>query len=292
MAKKNSSKTVIARSDDGNIQITFTIPWKDIEKTQEEVAKEIGKEIEVPGFRKGMAPVTKVIEHISRQTLLEKTLSKLLPKLVSEAINKHKITPAVYPRFELIKAVEGEDWQIRAVTCELLPINLGDYKKEIIGLTRAKSLWIPGKGTKEEKKPTREEKEQEILKLLLEKIDVKIPKMLIEEETNSRLSKLLERLEKLGLTLESYLSSIGKTPETLRKEYEKQAKEALSLDLILTEIAKEEKISVDPKEIDSAIDAAKADPKLAEELNTPERRQFIEVILKRRKALDMLISLT
>jgi len=153
-------------------------------------------------------------------------------------------------------------------------------------------LWIPGKGTKEEKKPTREEKEQEILKLLLEKIDVKIPKMLIEEETNSRLSKLLERLEKLGLTLESYLSSIGKTPETLRKEYEKQAKEALSLDLILTEIAKEEKISVDPKEIDSAIDAAKADPKLAEELNTPERRQFIEVILKRRKALDMLISLT
>jgi hypothetical protein len=36
---------------------------------------------------------------------------------------------------------------------------------------------------------------------------------LIDEEVNSRLSKLLERIEKLGLTLESYLSSIGKTAQ-------------------------------------------------------------------------------
>ena len=122
--EKSSANSVIAKSDDGTIQITFTIPYTDINEAQEGVAKEMGKDIEVPGFRKGMAPTSKVIDHVSKQTLLEKTLSKILPKLVAGAINEHKITPALYPKFELVKAVQGEDRQIRAVTCELPKIEL------------------------------------------------------------------------------------------------------------------------------------------------------------------------
>jgi len=130
-----------------------------------------------------------------------------------------------------------------------------------------------------------------VIKTLLDKINIKIPKILIDEEANSRLAKLLERLEKLGLSLESYLASIGKTAQTLRSEYEAQAKSAIELDLILNEVALKENITVDTKEVDAAVSAAQADPKLAKELDTPERRRFIEVILKRRKALDTLTSL-
>ena len=91
--------------------------------------------------------------------------------------------------------------------------------------------------------------------------------------------------------MESYLASIGKTAQTLRSEYEAQAKSAIELDLILNEVALKENITVDTKEVDAAVSAAQADPKLAKELDTPERRRFIEVILKRRKALDTLTSL-
>src|SRR3990167_8982792 len=177
-SKAKTTDSVIARSDDGTIQITFTIPYSDINKVQEEVAQEIGKDIEVPGFRKGMAPISKIIDHVSKQSLLEKTLSKILPRLVTDAINEHKITPALYPKFELVKAVEGEDWQIRAVTCELPKIELADYKKEISGAARSKSLWTPGKGNEKDKKePTREEKEQDVIKALLDKTEIKIPRI-------------------------------------------------------------------------------------------------------------------
>ena len=43
---------------------------------------------------------------------------------------------------------------------------------------------------------------------------------------------------------------------------------------------------MDKKDIDAAIEAGQADKDLAKELDTPERRRFIEAILKRRKALD------
>jgi len=296
--KKRTTKkpaSSFAKSDDGTIQITFTIPFDQIKKTREKVAAELGKEMEIPGFRKGKAPLDKILPRIPENTLIEKTLAKILPKLLAEAINKHKIKPAIYPKFELVKAVEGEDWQIRAVTCELPEIKLGDYKKTIAGTLRAKSIWTPASakaaGDKPDKKISKEEKEQEIIKALLETTKITIPKILLDEEVNHRLSSLLARLEKLGLTLETYLASIGKTAETLRTEYEKQASEALALDLILNKIAEKEKIEIDEKQIEETIKASTADPKLAERLDTPEQRRLIESVLKRRAALDSLSAL-
>ena len=49
--------SVVAKEGDGNIQITFTIPTDLVSSTKEEVIKELAKDITVPGFRKGMAPL-------------------------------------------------------------------------------------------------------------------------------------------------------------------------------------------------------------------------------------------
>jgi trigger factor len=138
---------------------------------------------------------------------------------------------------------------------------------------------------------SREEKEQEVIKALLESVEVTVPKLLIDEEANSRLSQLLERLEKLGLTLESYLASIKKTATSLRQEYEEQAKRGIALDIILNEVAGRENIKVDDAQIDAAINARSSDPALAESLKTPEQRRLITSIMRRRAALDSLVSL-
>src|SRR4030043_356465 len=144
----NEDTSTLARSSDGTIQITFTIPFSDIKK--------------------------------------------------------YMITPAIYPKIELISAEEEKDWQIRAITCELPDVDLGNYKRELSDKKKTSVIWTPGKDKKDDTNtPTREEKEQEVIKTLLENIKVNISKVLIDEEVNSRLSKLLERIEKLGLSLES-----------------------------------------------------------------------------------------
>lgn len=288
MTDTNKVTSVIAKESDGNIQITFTIPYSLIQKAQEETILEMAKDIEVPGFRKGTAPISKVKEKVSQSTLIEHSLGHILPKALSEAVTENKLKIAVYPRFELISAKENEAWQIKGTTCELPEVELGDYKKAVQGALRADSIIVPGKEEKKEK--NREEKEEIVLKALIENVKINIPRILIEEEADSRLSSLLARLEKLGLALEGYLASINKKAEDLRAEYAIQAKNAISVDLVLNKVAEEEKIDVDEKEVDSALQMSQAAGEKVEDIEG--RKRLIGAILKRRKALDFLLTLS
>lgn len=293
--------STIAKTDDGTIQINFTLPRELVEEKRKQTLKEIGETLEVPGFRKGKAPLDKVETAVNENSLLEKTLSKILPPLLGETIEKHGLKLAIYPKFTLLKANKEEDWQVRAETCEIPEVKLGEYKQSLqlrlkqslTTLARAKKdqIWTPENSKKDTKPLSNEEKEQIVIQSLLETTKLDIPKILIEEEVNGRLSRLLQKIEKLGLSLEAYLSSLGKKAEDLRKDYEKQAREAIALELTLNKVAEQENVKVEEKEVDAIIKASSADKELAEEIGVPEKRKVVESILKRRKALDILISL-
>jgi FKBP-type peptidyl-prolyl cis-trans isomerase (trigger factor) len=287
---KEKITSVVAKEGNGNVQITFTIPFPAVKKAQDDTIAEMAGDMEIPGFRKGKAPIEKVREKIPQNQLIEHSLGHLLPEALADAVEEHKLKIAIYPKWELLSAKDGEDWQVKGTTCELPEVNLGDYKKLIEGAKRANKLWTPGKGEPDKpKEPTREDMENLVISTLLENIKVEIPQILIEDEADSRLSNLLSRIEKLGLALESYLASVNKKPEDLRAEYASQAKSAISLDLILNKIVLEEKIEVDEKELSEALSVAQASQ--PDSGDSEQRKRLLESILKRRKALDFLVQL-
>ncbi len=267
--------SIVAKSEDGTIQITFTIPVDVVTQEEKKVLADMSKNISVAGFRKGKAPIDKVKSNVNPNTLLEKTLNNILPKAFSEALTTHHIHPTMFPKFEVISQTDTK-WEVRALTCEIKDFDLPHYKKIIS--TESK---LP-------KETPREEKEQKILKILFENTKMSIPKVLIDEEVNKRLSQLLEKIEKLGLKLESYLVSIGKNTTSLREEYIEQTKSAITLELILNKIASIEKIEVPKAEIDEAIKAAGGSD---ENVKNVETRKTIMSILRRRKVLDSLTIL-
>ncbi len=264
-----------ATTDDGTVQITFSVPKKIIDETQEKVLSDYGKNVTIAGFRKGKAPVEKVKAKLGEQELTEKTLAQILPKAYSEAIEKNKIKPILYPKFEILS--QNDPWQIRATTALFPEIELGEYKKIVEGALRSGSL---------KRELNKDEKEQIVIKTLLESVKIKLPKLLIDEEVNTRLSSLLARIEKLGLSLDAYLQSIGKTGQGLREEYEKQVKEGITIELSLNKIAELENVEVTEAQVDEAIKATGAEAN-----QNPEQRLIVRSVLRRRSALDRLISL-
>lgn len=280
MAKKAQPKgqinSTVAKTDDGTIQINFSIPESVIKVAQEKALKDAAKEITVPGFRKGMAPVEKVKERVGDTYLTEKTLSHILPDAYTQALVKNKIRPITYPKFQVLS--QKGDWQVSATIAEFPEVDLGDYKKAIEGEIRSASL---------KKELTKEEKQNKVIETILQTVKIKVPKVLVADEVDGRLSGLLQRIEKLGLNLDAYLKSIGKTADELRADYEKQVREGLIIELSLNKIAEEEKVEVPQKEVDEALATARQDKTPSE-----QDKMYVTSVLKRRAVLDRLSQLT
>jgi len=287
MAAKKSPKIAhddhthepITRLPDGTIELTFNLPWKAVDEARTLEAEEMGKSVTVPGFRKGMAPLATVMSHLPADQLLERALSRILPIALNAVLIEHKIRPAIYPKFELLHAHEGEEWTIKATTCELPEFKLSDFTGEV------------KKGLAELPKDAGvEDKQNAALVSFGKTLKINVPRLLIEEEANGRLGNLLTRIEKLGLTLESYLASQKKTAPELRAEYEKQAEETLTMELGLMKLSEEQKMTISDSEIEAFIQVAQLNPEGGHK--DPEgQKAMVKSVLTKRKAIEFLSAL-
>ena len=273
--------SAIQKLEDGTINLTVTIPWDRVQQARKQVIEETTKSAELPGFRKGKAPKNLVEENLDEAKIKEEILKKLLPQTYLEALNEHKINPIISPQIHVEKLEEDKDWQFIAMTCEAPQIELGSYKEKVKKITAKTKIIVPGK-----------EQQQvsfdEISKELLGSVTAKIPKVIIDRETDRLLSQTLDEIKKLGMTLDQYLASSGKNAETLRTDYEKKALSDVTFEFTLQKIAEVEKITVDEKEVDAAISEAKSDE---EKRSLEANRYLLASILRQQKTLDFLKAL-
>jgi trigger factor len=123
---------------------------------------------------------------------------------------------------------------------------------------------------------------------LLKALKITIPQLLIDAEVDRLLSQTLDEIKKLGLTLDQYLASTGKTPEQLRADYAQKAENDIKIEFALQKIAESEKITVEQKEIDEAITQAKSEQ---EKASLESNKYLLANILRQQKTLDFLKNL-
>ena len=274
-------KSAMTKKEDGTISLHVTIPWKDVKKTWDEVVDTIVKETTLPGFRKGMAPRDMVEKKLDTTQVKEDVLRKLLPAAYSEAVTEQKIKPVMSPRIQVEKIAEDADWEFTAETCEAPTVTLGNYKDGVKKITAKSKIAIPGKETK---KPNMDE----IIKAILETTKAQIPEVLVATEAERLLSQLLDEVKSLGLSLDQYLSSTHKTIEQVKEEYTTRARQDITFEFVLQEIANQEKITVEQKELEEALEKAQSPE---ERKNLEKNMYLLASIIRQQKTLDFLQNL-
>lgn len=281
-------KSTIQTTPDGTIEFIITLPWADIQATYKAVVTETASNAEIAGFRKGKAPQQIVEENIDKTKTYEETIKRLVPKAYTEAVTENKIAPIMMPQVELKDAQEGKDWVISAKTCERPKITLKDYKKAINDLKseKVKKIIVPGKDVAEDEK-AKGPSVDEVLDRLLTAVDATIPEILLEHEVTHQLSLLVDQTKKLGLTVEQYLSSTGKTAQSVRDEYKTMALKNLTLEFSLEAIAEKEQVVASDEEVNKVIAGAKTEE---ERKNLESQRYYLTSLIRRQKTLDTLMA--
>lgn len=277
------TKTPIEKQPDGTIKITLTIPQSDVAKVGTVVVDDLAKQTNVAGFRKGKAPAEVAANHLNPEAIREEILKRLLPAAYMKAVEEHQLKPIMNPKMHVEKIEEGQDWIFNALTCEMPEVDPGKYKKNVQDVTAKSKIVIPGKENENKKPPL-----EEVMKAILADAKVKVPNILVEQESDRLLSQLLNDIKRLGLSLDQYLASTNRKPEDLRAEYAKRAEEDIKLEFILQKIAEVEKVSIEEKEIEEAIAKAK-DPN--ERASMEQNRYLLAGILRQQKTLDLLMNL-
>lgn len=289
MVKKNIKQETpsdqrysLDRKPDGTITIKVIVPAQDADKVREETINRLVKNIEVQGFRKGAAPRNLAEQKLNQESVREEILKKILTDEYIAAVKNSNINPIVNPKIHVEQFADGTNLEFTAETCETPEVNLKNYRDEVRKIKPAPKIIVPGKPETEDNSA---KKLDGILSAILNVAEIQIPKALIDQETNRLLSQLLDEIKRLGVSLDQYLSSRGKTEADLRKEYEERAEKDLKLEFLLRKIADEEKITVEQKEIDEAVAAIKDEKQRQDITQNP---YLVAAIIRQQKTLDWL----
>jgi len=281
--------SALSRLENGSLELTVNIPWARIKTSYQQVLAKLAEQTTIKGFRQGKSPTKLVEEKLGKQHLYEETLKEILPQVYLEAVKEHQLKPIVNPQISVNSLAEGKDWQIKAVTCELPKVELGNYQENVRKALAAEKIWTPG----QDKKAVSENENQrldKIFRTLLENVKLVFPEILVQDEVNRMLTRLIDQTARLGLTVEQYLASSGKTQEKLKEEYTQQAQETLKLELILSAIADKEKIEITDGEVEKMI-AAIPEEETKKAFTSQEQKAYIKQLLRKRRVIDNLAKL-
>lgn len=290
MAKKSASYTSkLVTSHKNTAQIEVTIPASVVADELEHAVSHLAPSVTVKGFRQGKAPLDLVKKELDPQKITEHALNHLLPHAVETAIKNHDIKPVALPTVSINNLDAGKDWII-TLWFPLLPeFELGDYRSKIKQAKPA-DIWTPDQGKPDSKDVSREDETTKLFNALLSAYDFDVPESLVNEEVNQSLTRLLQQTQSLGLSIDDYLKSIGKTSDSLRQEYAKTATDNLKLEFVLAKISEDLNLQASDAEIDQ-LTAASGDAELKKRLHNPQERRYLASIITKRKTIDALLKL-
>ena len=122
-------KITIKKLEKSEVEILGVLPVADFEKYEEKALNVISERVELPGFRKGKAPVAMVKENIKEMELLEEMAEQALYDNYPKILEENKIDAIGRPQIAITKIAKGSDLEFKILTAVLPEVKLPDYKK-------------------------------------------------------------------------------------------------------------------------------------------------------------------
>ena len=245
--------------------------------------------------------------HEGQQVLLVKDSILPLPgfseHLVGMAVGDEKEFTLSYAEDYKIKELAGKEFVFKVKLNEVkekhLPElddefakSLGEGMDTIDGLRKYAADGL--KKAAEDR--ARREHESKVLEALVNSAaKLEYPPVLVEQEINSLMRDRDMAMRERG-GLRNYLKTVKKTEEQLREELRPRAVEQVRHELVLGKVAEEEKITVDPAEIEADIEgmmkgAGEDNERLQELFGTPQARQVVESRMMAQKTVQRLVEI-
>jgi trigger factor len=230
-------------------------------------------------------------------------LPELLEVLPGTFVDETREAKVQFPDNYSNPAVAGKDALIRVtvrgVKEKVLPV-LDDALAKILSNGKQETADAYREAVQEELEKSvrtmeRLEREQAVVRVLVDASSVEVPQTLVDRELTSQLEALERTVNRQGLKLDLYLQYLGKTVDQWMEDQRPDAEARLKVDLVLGEFARREGLDPSDDEIHEFIEeeAAKDDElrgKAAEIIRSPSGHSYFASRLRRVRVLKRLLE--
>lgn len=122
-------KIDIKKLEKSEVEILGVLEVAEFEKYEEKALARIGERLELPGFRKGKAPASKVKESVGDMELLQEMAEEALYNAYPTILEENKIDAIGRPQIAITKIAKGSPLEFKIITAIMPEIKLPDYKK-------------------------------------------------------------------------------------------------------------------------------------------------------------------
>ena len=143
---------------------------------------------------------------------------------------------------------------------------------------------------------TKMEREQAVVKALIDASSVEVPESLVDRELTSELESLERTLSRQGLKLDRYLQYLDRSIDQWMADQRPEAEARLKVDLVLAEFAKREGLEPTDEDVANFLEEqAAADEELKGQVGELKKsaaaRRYFASRVRRRRVLDRLLQI-
>ena len=127
-------KTNTSDLEDNKVRIEVEVPPETVEEELNTAATQLGREMRIPGFRKGKVPAQMVIRQLGREAVLDEAVRAALPRWYERAVTDAKVAAVGDPKLDLADLPEKGAPLAFSIEVAVRPkAQLGDYKNLEVG---------------------------------------------------------------------------------------------------------------------------------------------------------------
>ena len=130
--------TTVTELPESRVRVEAEVPAAEVEKRLAQAAKQLGRNLRVPGFRTGKVPPPVIIQRVGRDAVLDEAVRESIAGWYSAAIDRAKVVPVGEPDLNLAD-LPGEGEPLRfSIEIGVRPeAKLGDYEGLEVGRREA-----------------------------------------------------------------------------------------------------------------------------------------------------------
>jgi trigger factor len=101
-------KTAVTELPESRAKVEVEVPAELVDRGVSRAAHSLAREMKMPGFRKGKAPPSLVIQRLGYGTVLQEAIRESLPQWYEQGLLRSGISPVGDPEIEIVTAPEAE----------------------------------------------------------------------------------------------------------------------------------------------------------------------------------------